>query len=69
MRQVGSVTYDREGVANHAKNLANTIRGNLRRSLEAIGVVRVAPGDCVSHIWFVSHAPDPPRPSSMAMAS
>lgn len=38
--QVESVTYDREGVANHAKNLASTVRNNLRRSLEAIGVVR-----------------------------
>lgn len=38
--QVGAVTYDREGVANHAKNLASTVRGNLRKSLEAIGVVR-----------------------------
>lgn len=38
--QVGSVSYDREGVAAHARGLATTIRGNLRRSLEALGVVR-----------------------------
>jgi len=25
----GEVTYDREGIANHAKNLANTVKGNL----------------------------------------
>ncbi|PNH07186.1 Dihydrolipoyl dehydrogenase [Tetrabaena socialis] len=36
--QVGSVTFDREGIANHAKQLATSIQGNLRRSLEAIGV-------------------------------
>lgn len=38
--QVGSVSFEREAVANHAKNLASNIRGNLRRSLESIGVVR-----------------------------
>jgi len=36
--QVGSVSYDRQGVANHAKQLVANVRGNLRRSLEAIGV-------------------------------
>ncbi|GLC46147.1 hypothetical protein PLESTM_001832300 [Pleodorina starrii] len=36
--QVGSVSFDRQGIANHAKDLATTIQGNLRRSLEAIGV-------------------------------
>ncbi|KAG2493716.1 hypothetical protein HYH03_008229 [Edaphochlamys debaryana] len=36
--QVGSVSFDRQGIANHAKDLAKTIQGNLRRSLEAIGV-------------------------------
>jgi hypothetical protein len=34
------VSFDRQGIADHAKNLASTIQGNLRRSLEAIGVVR-----------------------------
>jgi pyruvate/2-oxoglutarate dehydrogenase complex dihydrolipoamide dehydrogenase (E3) component len=36
--QVGSVTFDREGIANHAKQLASNIAGNLGRSLEALGV-------------------------------
>lgn len=40
--QVGSVSFDRQGVANHATQLANTIQGNLKRSLEAIGVVSCA---------------------------
>lgn len=38
--QVGSVEYDRQGIADHAINLASTIQLNLKRSLEAIGVVR-----------------------------
>jgi hypothetical protein len=37
--QVGSVSYERQPIADHATNLANTIQGNLKRSLEAIGVV------------------------------
>lgn len=37
--QIGSVSFDREGVANHATQLANNIQGNLKRSLEALGVV------------------------------
>jgi hypothetical protein len=36
---VGSVSFDRAGVAAHATQLANTIQGNLKRSLEALGVV------------------------------
>jgi len=36
--QVGSVTFDRQPIADHAKNLATTIQGNLQRSLETIGV-------------------------------
>lgn len=36
--QVGSVNFDRQGIADHANNLANTIQGNLQRSLEALGV-------------------------------
>lgn len=35
---VGEVTYDRQGVANHATNLAKTIQGNLARSLDGMGV-------------------------------
>lgn len=37
--QVGSVTYERQPIADHATNLASTIQGNLKRSLETIGVV------------------------------
>ena len=36
--QVGSVSYDRQPIADHAQNLASTIKGNLQKSLEAIGV-------------------------------
>ncbi|KAK9916992.1 hypothetical protein WJX75_009601 [Coccomyxa subellipsoidea] len=36
--QVGSVTYERQPIADHATNLASTIQGNLKRSLETIGV-------------------------------
>jgi len=35
---VGSVSFDRQGIADHAKGLASNIQGNLRRSLESIGV-------------------------------
>ncbi|KAL3810796.1 hypothetical protein ACHAXA_006826 [Cyclostephanos tholiformis] len=34
----GEVTYDREGVARHAKQLANRVKGNLEGSLVALGV-------------------------------
>jgi dihydrolipoamide dehydrogenase len=36
--QVGSVSFDRQGIADHAKDLVATIAGNLGRSLEALGV-------------------------------
>jgi dihydrolipoamide dehydrogenase len=36
--QVGSVSYDRQGISDHANNLASTIQLNLKRSLESIGV-------------------------------
>ena len=39
--QVGSVSYERQPIADHANGLAASIQGNLQRSLEAIGVVRV----------------------------
>ena len=39
MLQVGSVDFDRQGIADHANNLASAIQLNLKRSLEAIGVV------------------------------
>lgn len=37
--QVGSVSFDRQPIADHAQTLASTIKLNLQRSLEAIGVV------------------------------
>ncbi|XP_042517266.1 dihydrolipoyl dehydrogenase 2, chloroplastic-like isoform X1 [Macadamia integrifolia] len=36
--QVSSARYDRQGVADHANNLASKIRNNLTNSLKAIGV-------------------------------
>jgi hypothetical protein len=33
------VSFDRAGVAAHATQLASAIQGNLKRSLEALGVV------------------------------
>ncbi|KAI7839906.1 hypothetical protein COHA_006386 [Chlorella ohadii] len=33
-----SVSFDRQAIADHAINLANTVQGNLARSLESIGV-------------------------------
>ncbi|GBF88245.1 dihydrolipoyl dehydrogenase [Raphidocelis subcapitata] len=36
--QVGSVSFERQGIADHAINLAKTIQTNLKRSLEALGV-------------------------------
>ena len=38
IRVEGEVTFDREGVANHAKQLANRVKGNLGGSLTALGV-------------------------------
>lgn len=34
----GDVTYDRAGIAAHAKNLANKVKGNLEASLTGLGV-------------------------------
>jgi dihydrolipoamide dehydrogenase len=36
--QVGSVSFDRQGVADHASQLASNIQGNLKNSLLALGV-------------------------------
>ena len=36
------MSYERQPIADHAINLASTIQNNLKRSLEAIGVVRPA---------------------------
>ena len=33
------MSYERQPIANHASGLAAAIQGNLKRSLEAIGVV------------------------------
>ena len=40
VRRLGSVGFDRQTIADHANNLASNVQGNLKRSLEAIGVVR-----------------------------
>jgi hypothetical protein len=37
--QIDAVNFDRATIAGHANNLAKTIQGNLKRSMEAIGVV------------------------------
>jgi len=34
----GKVDYDRQGIADHAKNLANRVKGNLEASLTGLGV-------------------------------
>merc|ERR1719454_1202052 len=36
--EVGDVKFDRQGIADHATNLASTIRGNLTNSMTALGV-------------------------------
>jgi len=36
--EVGEVKYDREKVAAHARNLANTVKGNLEKSLIGLDV-------------------------------
>lgn len=36
--QVSAAGYDRQGVADHANNLASKIRSNLTNSLKALGV-------------------------------
>ena len=41
---MGSVSYDRQPIADHAINLASTIQLNLKRSLEALGVVGALEG-------------------------
>lgn len=35
---VDNVSYDRQGIADHAKNLANRVKGNLEASLVGLGV-------------------------------
>lgn len=39
--QLGAVSFDRQGISDHASNLVATLAGNLKRSLETIGVVGV----------------------------
>ena len=36
--EVGDVKFDRQGIADHATNLATTIRGNLTNSMKGLGV-------------------------------
>src|SRR3569832_1397313 len=36
--EVGEVNFSREGIAPHAKNLANRVKGNLEASLAGLGV-------------------------------
>lgn len=36
--QVSAAGYDRQGVADHANNLASKIRSNLTNSMKALGV-------------------------------
>lgn len=36
--KVSAAAYDRQGVADHANNLASKIRNNLTNSMKAIGV-------------------------------
>jgi dihydrolipoamide dehydrogenase len=36
--RIGEVSYDRQGVADHANNLAKKVQGNLANSLKALGV-------------------------------
>ena len=57
------MNYDLEGMANHAKGLVANVRGNLRRSLESIGVVRPR---LVSRPPLLP--PSPRRPSSPSCA-
>ena len=35
---VENVSFDRQGIADHAEDLVQTIRGNLTRSMESVGV-------------------------------
>ena len=39
MQVAGNVEFDRQSIADHASQLASGIKGNLARSLEALGVV------------------------------
>jgi hypothetical protein len=47
------VSYDRQGISDHANNLASTIQLNLKRSLESIGVVSVHPLCCILHPMYL----------------
>ena len=54
--QVGSVGFDRQMIADHANNLASNVQGNLKRSLEAIGVVRCLHNYLIALAMYPSHA-------------
>jgi hypothetical protein len=47
------VSFDRAGVAAHATQLASAIQGNLKRSLEALGVVSTGCSTFVRHMFRV----------------
>ena len=38
IKVAGEIEYDRQGIADHAKNLANKVKGNLEASLVGLGV-------------------------------
>lgn len=40
--EVGKVSYDRQGVADHAKNLANKVKANLENSLKVMSMIVLA---------------------------
>ena len=49
--QLDNVRFDREKIANHATNLARTIQGNLKRSLESMGVVSARLARTQARLW------------------
>ncbi len=54
------MTYDRQPIADHAINLASTIQLNLKRSLEALGVVSASTLFC--SVWS-----QPTKPVSIGL--
>ncbi|KAK1315797.1 hypothetical protein QJS10_CPA05g00257 [Acorus calamus] len=57
--QVSSTLYDRQGVADHANNLASNIRNNLTNSMKNLGVdILTGVGQAKGEIrknWFIGH--------------
>ena len=59
--QVDNVTFERQPIADHANQLAANVQGNLKRSLEALGVVRpwhpnMTPVNAQSCCIYAEHA-------------